>query len=102
MTHDPLDALLSQPLPEIADNGFSARVIARIVAEERRQLATIALIAILCATLLCLAVPMRDVTGAIAVAVLQLGASPMVLYGLAALVLTLLIDRAVTNRSPSF
>ncbi len=34
---DALDALLARPLDEVADDGFSSRVVARVSASERRR-----------------------------------------------------------------
>lgn len=37
-----IDDLLSQPLPTVADNGFSARVLTKVRAENRRRVMLIA------------------------------------------------------------
>ena len=98
MNEDQLDALLSQPLAPVADNGFSARVIARVKAQERRHAAWIVISAVTAATLACLLLPLHVVTGDLAVALLQIGTSPMVALAGALLVLTFFIDRLYTDR----
>ena len=93
-----LDELLTQPLAPVADNGFSARVVARVKAEERRHAAIIMVAAAAAAVLACLLLPLRAITGDVAVALLQLGSSPMVALAGALLVLTFLIDRLWADR----
>ena len=93
-----LDELLSQPLPPVADNGFSARVVARVKAEERRRVAVIMFTAAAAAALVYFLVPLRDLTGDFAAALIQLGTSPMVALAVAMLVLTFLIDRLWSDR----
>jgi hypothetical protein len=53
--NDSLDALLAQPLEDVADNGFSASVRARIVARRRREaVLTWTVVALAALPLLCL------------------------------------------------
>ena len=93
-----LDELLTQPLAPVADNGFSARVVARVKAEERRRAAVIMVMAAAAAALACFLLPLHALTGDFAVALIQLGTSPMVALAAALLVLTYLIDRLWTDR----
>jgi hypothetical protein len=93
-----LDELLSQPLPPVADNGFSARVVARVKAAERRRAAAIMIASAAAVTILCLLVPLREITGDFAAALIQLGTSPLVGLAAALLVLTFLLDRLWADR----
>jgi hypothetical protein len=93
-----LDELLMQPLAPVADNGFSARVITRVKAAERRHAAVVMLAAAALATVACLLVPLHDVTGDFAAAIIQIGTSPMVGLAAALLVLTFMIDRLWADR----
>jgi hypothetical protein len=97
MTEDQLDALLLQPLAPVTDNGFSARVIAGVKAQERRHAAWIGVAAIAAATLACLLLPLYTLTGDFAAMLIQLGTSPMVALAGALLVLTYFIDRLYTD-----
>ena len=93
-----LDELLTQPLAPVADNGFSARVVARVKAAERRHAAVVMFAAAAVAALACLLIPLNELTGDFAVALIQLGSSPMVALAAALLVLTFLIDRVWADR----
>ena len=93
-----LDELLTQPLAPVADNGFSARVIARVKSEERRRAAVVIFAAAAAAVLACLLVPLHEITGDFAAELIQLGTSPMVALAAALLVLTFLVDRLWADR----
>lgn len=93
-----LDEMLSQPLPDVPDNGFSVRVIARVRQAERRRAAVIAFVSITVTTILCLLLPLHHITGEIAVAMVQIGTSPLVALAGALLVLTFFIDRLFSDR----
>lgn len=88
-----IDDLLSQPLPTVSDNGFSARVTGRIRAVERGKIALVAAASAVAVTLLCLVVPMETVSVQLNSIVLELGTSTALGLGGAALFLTMLIDR---------
>lgn len=88
-----IDDLLSQPLPAVADNGFTARVQGRIRAAERGKIALVAAGSAVAATLLCLVVPMETVSGELNSIILRLGTSTTLGLGGAALFLTMLVDR---------
>ena len=100
-----LEELLSQPLPPVPDDGFSARVMSRVAAEQRlRQWAAVAAVAA-CAGFVMLFLPLgpvgaalgdglpRAVVGAFGVAFRQLISSWAVNLGLAAIVLSFLVER---------
>jgi preprotein translocase subunit SecY len=93
-----LDEMLSQPLPEVPDNGFSARVIVRVKREERVKAVAIVIAAVAAVTLLCLLVPMPAFTATIGVAVLKFGMSPFAALAAGTLVLTFLADRLWSER----
>lgn len=88
-----IDELLSQPLPTVADNGFSARVTARIRAAERSKIALVTAGTAVAATLLCLVVPIETISVQLNSIVLELGTSTALGLGGAALFLTMLVDR---------
>lgn len=92
-----LDEILSQPLPDVPDNGFTARVIARVKTEERRRAATIMIATVIGVTALCFFIPLQVFTAAIGLMVFQLGTSSLVALAAAVLVLTFLIDRMLTT-----
>jgi len=98
MNLDQIDTLLKQPLAPVADNGFSARVIARVRKEEQRRTAAVALASVLAATLLCLLVPLNAFLGDLSAALFLAANSPTVGLAGALLVLTFLIDRLYTDR----
>ena len=98
MNLDQLDALLKQPLAPVADNGFTARVIAKVQAEERRHAWIVAFGALTAATLICLLVPVKAITGDFAAALVQLALSPMVGMALIVCIATFLIDRLFSDR----
>jgi len=98
MNLDQLDALLSQPLAPVADNGFSTLLVARIKHKERRRDVVISIAVFAAALLLCLLVPLQNIVADIAVAVLQLAISPMVGLAVVLLVLTFMIDRLVSDK----
>lgn len=88
-----IDDLLRQPLPAVADNGFSARVMGRIKAEQRQRMALVTLGSVAAATLGCLFVPMPFLSEELSNIIVQIGTSPAVALAAAALVLTALVDR---------
>ena len=98
MNEDQLDALLSQPLAPVADNGFSARVIARVKFEERRHDVVALAAAGAVALVLCLLVPVHNILGDLLAVLLQLSMTPMIGVAAALLMLTFLIDRVLWDR----
>lgn len=93
-----LDALLSQPLAPVADNGFSARLDARIERAERRHDLVVLAMVTAAALALCLLVPVQHVLGDLAAVLLQLAMTPMIGVAVAMLLLTFLIDRVLWDR----
>ena len=93
-----LDEMLSQPLPDVPDNGFSDRVIVRMKHEERRKMYAVALMSMLAAALACLLLPLHAIIGDIAAALVLIGTSPMLGLAVAVLVLTILVDRVLSDR----
>lgn len=84
-----IDDLLSQPLTPMADNGFSAKVMARIYRLEQRRLLANSLLVVLIATVACLLMPMTDfllqLNAALDKLVVAIGSSPQIAF--AALIL---------------
>jgi hypothetical protein len=93
-----LDALLSQPLAPVADNGFSARLVARIERAERRHDLIVMAVVAAAALALCLLVPVQHVLGDFAAVILQMAMTPMIGVGVAMLAVTFLIDRILMDR----
>jgi hypothetical protein len=93
-----LDEMLSQPLPDVPDDGFSARVIVRVKAEERRKNIAIVVAGVTSAVLICLLLPLHAIIGDLAASLIQIATSPMIGLATAACVLTFLIDRILTDR----
>ncbi|GAA0556509.1 hypothetical protein [Rhizomicrobium electricum] len=93
-----LDEMLSQPLPEVPDNGFSDRVVLRVKAHERRKWIEIAMISVLAAAVACLLLPIRAIVGDFAASIILLGYSPTFGIGAAVLAATFLVDRLWSER----
>lgn len=93
-----LDEMLSQPLPDVPDDGFSARVMARVEKEERYKLVQIILISVVAAALASLLLPIRAMVGDLAAGVILMGSSPAFGIAAAVLALTFLIDRLWSER----
>lgn len=93
-----LDEMLSQPLPDVPDNGFSNRVMVRVEALERRKVVEIVLISVVAAVLVCLLLPLRAMAGDLAGGAIQMSTTPAL--GIAAVVLavTFLVDRLWSER----
>lgn len=88
-----IDELLSHPLPTVADNGFSARVMRRVRWDEQRRTVLVGAGAAAAATVACLFIPLQTVSVEINSIVLNLGTSTAVGIAAAALLLTVLYDR---------
>lgn len=87
MTNE-LDILLSNPLPEIADRGFSARVVNRITAEHLRRARVEATVAVVGVVAVLAILPFTDFGAAITQTTGMIGTSVPVAAALAALVLS--------------
>jgi len=88
-----IDALLSQPLAPVADNGFSARVIARVRRQELRRAVLWGLAVTVFAVLACALLPVPALAMALNLMALRLAASAQVWLAIAALVLVFLYER---------
>jgi hypothetical protein len=88
-----IDELLSQPLASVPDDGFSARIMGRVRAAERRRMVLIGAGSAAAATLVCLFVPLQAMTVQLNQIVVALGTSTALGVGGAALLLTILFDR---------
>lgn len=88
-----IDDLLNQPLVSVADDGFSARVMRRVRAGERRNLFAVAAGAVLCTVLALLFVPMQSIGADMNLALVQVAGSTAVSVAVAAVILTLLFER---------
>jgi len=88
-----IDELLFQPLAPVADNGFSARVVATIRRREQRQLVSLCLVAIAAATVACLLLPLSELSQVLNGIVVTLATSLEVGIAVLALLGTWLYDR---------
>lgn len=93
-----LDEMLSQPLPEVPDDGFSDRVVVRVQAVERHKMQAIVAASLIASILACLLLPMHAIIGDLAASLIQIATAPMIGLATAACVLTFLIDRILTDR----
>jgi hypothetical protein len=91
-----IDDLLSQPLQPVPDNGFSAKVIARIRHQEYAKLATTALLAAAAAALACVVLPIPALIMQFDHLMQTVSTSLEVGLGLTVVVAVLLIDRKLT------
>ncbi len=88
-----IDDLLTQPLPPVADNGFSAHVMSRVRAAERRRMALIGAGSVAGAALGCVFIPLQAISLELNHAIVQVGTSTAVGFAGAVLLLTILFDR---------
>jgi hypothetical protein len=88
-----LDALLASPLDDVADNGFSSRITARVIkAQERRAWLTMLLpMLALCALVPFL--PLEEFTHEIVRVTPMIANSAAISLALAVLILTYMIDQ---------
>jgi hypothetical protein len=97
MTRD-LDALLSQPLPPVADNGFSGAVALRALHEVERNKLLDELVLLLTGGVVLAGLPLTHLGAAIETVTVSLGNSLPVGLAFAALVLTTAFVRGVVDR----
>ena len=96
--NDDLETLLRAPLPEVADNGFSAKVLARIEAAQQRETA-IAAAAIGASVLTAAAVlPVDAMLHVLVPAITQLVLQPALYIAAAAIGLSLMAEREFAQR----
>ena len=103
------DDLLSRPLPSVADNGFSAQVMSRIETARRRRVAFKVAAFALCVLIAALLLPLGTVGATLSrtfphiasvtltVALSQLVSSWAVNFALAAIVLSILLERQLSR-----
>lgn len=96
---DHLDALLSQPLAPVADNGFSAKVMLRVHREQQRRLTMLGLAIAAVVLLLAFLIPATAITQLAAVPaslnalLVKLTSSVQFGVAVAVLILVYLYDR---------
>ena len=90
---DRLDQLLQAPLPEIADNGFSAKVMIRVEAEPAGDMALPIGVTAVCAAIVLCVLPIQGLVEQLLPAIIQLVQQPAIYVAAAAIVLSLMIDR---------
>jgi hypothetical protein len=88
-----LDELLIEPLPSVADDGFSARVMGRVRAAVRLRLfANVASVAA-CVALALLILPWRTIGAELGLVVPQIAGLATLNFAAALVVLSLLLER---------
>lgn len=98
MNDDRLDDLLNKPLAAIADDGFSARVIARARRKRLEEEVPLLAAAFICLVAVLVFAPLPQITAILAHAVTGTVALPAVSLAVAALVLTFTVERALAQR----
>jgi len=88
-----IDEMLSRPLTPVADNGFSARVIARVREEEKRRFYVAGAVGAACAMAAALEVPLQTLAATANHIAFDLLTSPAIALAVVALGVTLLVDR---------
>jgi len=88
-----IDDLLNQPLASVADAGFSARVMGRVKAQRRRQLALTYAGFAVCFLLAILLLPLPSIGAEFGTLVPKIAGSWAVNIAAALLVLTYFLDR---------
>ena len=92
MNNETLDRLLSQPLANVEDHGFSARVIAQVAAVEKRHAVIDAALAVLGLGLLLPFLPLQQLGDAFARITPALANSTELGIAIAALILSLSLE----------
>lgn len=88
-----IDELLSRPLPDVPDDGFSARVLARVRTEQRRGWWRVAAVAAACVLLSVLLLPLDAIGREVGAALPYVADSWPVRLAAALTVISLLIER---------
>jgi hypothetical protein len=88
-----LDDLLNQPLPSVADDGFSGRVMGRVRALQRQRLFVTWASVAACVVLAFLLLPMRNIGAQLDFAISQIASSAAMSLAAGAIVLTLILER---------
>ena len=96
--NDQLDDLLSRPLPAIADEGFSARVMQRIIRQDWLRSITSTAALLLCALALLLLVPVSGIEDTLARLAPAIAASLPLSIAAGAIALSLSVEQLVRRR----
>ena len=88
-----IDDLLNQPLPSVADDGFSARVMGRVRTLRFGRLFVTAASVAVCVVLALLLLPLQSIAEGLNLAFIQAAGSAAVSLAAAAVILTLLLER---------
>ena len=88
-----LDALLAAPLDDVADNGFSSRVTARVIKTQERRAWLTMLVPIVALCALVPFLPLEEFTHAIVRVTPMIANSGAISLALAVLILTYMIDQ---------
>ena len=98
MENETLDGLLSKPLSAIADDGFSARIMARVGARQRRETILYFAASFACGIAALFLVPFAALGDAIAHVTPQIAGSVPLCIAISTIVLTLSLDQWVRER----
>ena len=88
-----LDALLAVPLDDVADNGFSSRITARVIKSQERRAWFTMLIAMIALCALVPFLPLEEFTHAMVRVTPVIANSAAISLALAALILTFMLDQ---------
>lgn len=94
---DDLDTLLNTPLPDVADDRFSERVIRRLKWEGQIYVVLIAVLAAACVALVFALPQLRAASADLARLLPEYAGSVAIKVAAAALVITYLLDRQITR-----
>jgi hypothetical protein len=92
-----LDELLSQPLPDVEDSGFSSRVAARLHAERRRRWWTAAAAVAACLVLAVLLLPLKAIGAGLGATLPQIAGNWAVNLAMGLIVLSFLAERELSR-----
>ncbi len=88
-----IDELLIEPLPSVADDGFSARVMGRVRAARRQKLFVTWASAAACALLALLLLPWQPIGVELGLVIPKIAGSAALSFAVAVVVLSLLLER---------
>jgi hypothetical protein len=93
MDDENLDSLLTAPLTDVADNGFSSRVTARVIKTQERRAWFTMLVPILALCALVPFLPLEEFTHAVVRVTPVIANSAAISLALAVLILTFMVDQ---------
>jgi hypothetical protein len=96
--NDRLDALLAQPLEDVADNGFSTHVMARVVSRQRRDAAFTWIVVALAALPLLWLLPVPSLSESVARLTPALAGAAPLGFACGVLLLTLSFENLLRQR----